>query len=150
MSAQHPQDPAVLSLLSTTILLTPLSALCTPDGVAVPPYPIHTTTSSRDSSDVRLLQVWSCLSVFPTARMCRHKARCDCSHYAPTPCVTLYPGSALYAVRMWKGYRNAKCALLQVAGRTVLLIYATRRGLLEVYTHAHPLYTSCIPPATST
>ena len=42
---------------------------------------------------------------------------------------------------MWKGYRNAKCALLQVAGRTVLLIYATRRGLLEVYT------LGCIPPA---
>lgn len=110
---------------------------CTPSPIQFTRQQAHVIDLMLDCS--RFGRV--CLFSLPHA--CAGTKRGATAHYPSTPCVTLlYPGSALYAVRMWKGYRNAKCALLQVAGRIVLLIYATRRGLLEVYTHAHPLGTS--------
>jgi Rab3 GTPase-activating protein regulatory subunit N-terminus/Rab3 GTPase-activating protein regulatory subunit C-terminus len=48
--------------------------------------------------------------------------------------VTLYDVYRMLAVRMWKGYRNARCAF--VADKQ-LAIYAPRRGLLEMWQLRH-------------
>eukprot|EP00658_Telonema_sp_P-2_P007822 TRINITY_DN12913_c0_g1_i4.p1 TRINITY_DN12913_c0_g1~~TRINITY_DN12913_c0_g1_i4.p1 ORF type:complete len:448 (-),score=113.38 TRINITY_DN12913_c0_g1_i4:102-1445(-) len=124
----------VVQYVATTVVTAALSFLPSDESDMVPAY----GGNQQSADDLRELE------------------RMDGGHAAESVCVDPRPqpqwavtadrygrvallalpaphSKGLYVTRLWKGYRSAKCCLLTLGSKTVLVLYAPRRGLLEAW-----------------